>query len=508
MADAPAASGATRPMGGKITTPYRSDKEHLRDLLQLIELRQRLYTLKTRAFEWVGDGIQPPGPDAGEGAATRDAEIEKVRAGIATTDRRIAIKTALARSQGRKFSTERVAEKHDLSPLEVDILLVLLLEDITVSGGRTYARGKDILGLLLDDRMSVLDARRHLYSVSPLMRHGLMTLSSPEETSVLDAYFKISERAAHELTGGDRDLGHSTDGLGFAVDEACGIGPANLRQPTHSLDDVILPAGCRQEVEHFISLTRHAEMILGKWGFGETYRREGMTTALFCGPPGTGKTMTADAVSDALGQQMLVVSYPEMVSKWVGETEKNIARAFAQASANDAVLLFDEADAMFHTRVAVSSATDQSFNREVNVLLQEVERFSGVLILTTNRDDDLDPAFERRIGVRISFPVPDATSRQAIWRMHVPETAPVATDVDYAALARTFPFAGGHIRNAVLRAAAGAASRKKRGKRKITMHDLRAAAEREMATSKTAVSGRRIGLGATWGDASPAPPTP
>ena len=180
-------------MGGKITTPYRGDKEHLQDLLLLIEHRQKLYTLKTRAFDWVEDPMAEAASDAAKVHDAREAEIGRLMTSIHTVARRIRAKTALARAKGRKLSTDRLAEEYELEELDVQILIALLLDDISVSGAKTYARGKDILGLLLDDSMSVLDARRHLYTVSPLMRHGLIALSSPPETSVLDAYFKISE---------------------------------------------------------------------------------------------------------------------------------------------------------------------------------------------------------------------------------------------------------------------------------------------------------------------------
>jgi len=482
-------------MGAKITSPYRSDKDHLRDLLRLVETKQELYTLKTRMGDWIGDAFERPADSSDEGELARQARIRRLDGEVRSLERRVAQKSALARAQGAQLSTERMAESHGLCELELRILLVLLLEDISVSGTRTYSRGKDILGLLLDDRMSVLDARRHLYASAPLVSQSLIVCSSPEESSVLDAYFKISERAVRELTGGIADAKQLGERLGLVTEEPHQIGAPALRTPTISLDDVVLPPACRDEVGHLIALSRHSDLLLNSWGFAQSYQREGMTTALFSGPPGTGKTITAQAVAHALGRPILIVSYPEMVSKWVGETEKNIARVFGQAAAHDAVLLFDEADAMFHTRVSVSNATDQSFNREVNVLLQEVERFPGVLVLTTNRVDDLDPAFERRISVRVGFPIPDAAAREEIWRRHVPTSAPLADDVDFEALARAFPFAGGHIKNAVLRAAANAAVRGAGAHARIGMKDFRLAAQREFSTCSAAVSTRRMGLG-------------
>ncbi len=478
-------------MSSKATTPYRNDRDFLKDQLHLMELRQRRYTLKTRAKEWEEEGFFEHDLET---EMERQRDINRVEADIRRLTRKINEKLRASKAKGITFSLFRMKRKYGLDDLDVDILLVLLLEDITVSGAKTYSRGKDILGVLLDDRMAVLEARTHLYQNSPLMRNGLIACSSTDDSTVLDAYFKVSERAVLEITSGMTSPEELVDAQDHLLATGQIVTRRRVRQPRYTLDDVVLPPRVRRQIDDILALARHADLLLNDWGFGHVYSRQGLTTVLFEGLPGTGKTMTAEAIAHALGQPIMMVNYAELVSKWVGDTEKNIVTIFAEAQNEQAVLLFDEADAMFHTRVDVSSATDQSFNREVNVLLQEVERFEGVLILTTNRYFGLDSALERRIRMRVHFPMPDAQAREEIWRKHVPPSAPLADDVDFTELARRFEFSGGHIRNAVLKAAVAAAQRAHSDGGRITMADFLRAAEAEAASARHVASGRRIGF--------------
>ena len=154
-----------------------------------------------------------------------------------------------------------------------------------------------------------------------------------------------------------------------------------------------------------------------------------------------------------------IVSYPDLVSKWVGETQKNTKAAFAEAAKTGKVLVFDEADAVFARRTEVRNSTDRFANGDVNTLLMELERFPGIVILTTNHADVFDPALERRIKYKVYFGPPDAQVRTEIWRKHLPKEAPLAPDVDLGRLAEEFKLTGGQIANAVLSAASLAASR-------------------------------------------------
>ena len=228
--------------------------------------------------------------------------------------------------------------------------------------------------------------------------------------------------------------------------------------PRLTFDDVILPDSTRRALEHALAQVRQHDLIFRQWGLGERYSTGQGLAFNFAGPPGTGKSICAEAVAYALGRRLLVVRYAEVESMWVGETPKNVAELFRIATDENAVLLFDEADSIAARR---STSPDQSFTREanavVNVLLKELESFRGVVIFATNLAANFDPAFERRIRQQVLFEVPDARSRERIWRAQLHPRTPVARDVDFKSLGEQFEVTGGDIRNAVLKAAAAAA---------------------------------------------------
>jgi SpoVK/Ycf46/Vps4 family AAA+-type ATPase len=173
----------------------------------------------------------------------------------------------------------------------------------------------------------------------------------------------------------------------------------------------------------------------------------------FAGPPGTGKTLTAEAVAKELGRPLLTVKYSGLESKWIGETGKHIAAVFAAARREEAVLFFDEADAIASRRTANLEGSGRHYNLSVNILLHELERHEGVVIFATNLAANFDPAFERRIRTHVLFEMPGETEREQIWRVQMhPARTPLAADVDFRDLAGRYQVSGGDIRNAVLKA--------------------------------------------------------
>jgi hypothetical protein len=223
-----------------------------------------------------------------------------------------------------------------------------------------------------------------------------------------------------------------------------------------SWDDLVLADDVLAQVRGLIARVRHAHVVYEQWGYRAKMPRGVGVAALFSGPPGTGKTMVAGLIAAELELDLYQVDLSKVVSKWVGETEKQLATIFDAAEAGHALLLFDEADALFGQRTAdVKGANDRYANLEVNFLLQRIERFGGVVILTTNLDTAIDKALKRRLAAHIVFPQPDDDERALLWRrLLATDGAPLGDDLDYDALSRVYPkMSGANIRNAALAAA-------------------------------------------------------
>ncbi len=229
-------------------------------------------------------------------------------------------------------------------------------------------------------------------------------------------------------------------------------------QPRRTFRDVVLPPVTRRSLEEALTQVHSYELIFDRWGLGERHPTGTALAFNFAGPSGTGKTICAEAIAHELGKQLLLVRYSEMESMWFGETPKNVAAVFRLAEEEDAVLFFDEADAIAGSRSTdVSQASQREANLVVNVLLQELERFVGVVIFATNLAANFDPAFERRIRTHVLFELPGPDERERIWQVQLHQRTPLAADVDFRALAQ-FEGSGGDIRNAVLKAALAAAA--------------------------------------------------
>jgi SpoVK/Ycf46/Vps4 family AAA+-type ATPase len=230
--------------------------------------------------------------------------------------------------------------------------------------------------------------------------------------------------------------------------------------PERTLADVVLPPRTRRTLEQALAEVRNHNLIFSRWGLGERHST-GLGLAFnFAGPPGTGKTICAEAIAHELGMKLLVVDYAEAESMWIGETPKNIVAAFRAAADKNAVLFFDEADAIATRRSAGAPLrADREANLTVNILLRELEAFNGIVIFATNLATNLDPAFERRIRTHVLFEMPGVEERVRIWQLQIhPQKTPLAPDVDFRRLAERYVVSGGDIKNAVIKAAAAAAA--------------------------------------------------
>ena len=231
----------------------------------------------------------------------------------------------------------------------------------------------------------------------------------------------------------------------------------DLVTPDVPWSDLVLPAEGASQLADAVARLDHESRVLEEWGLRRRAHALHGARLLLCGPPGTGKSLAARAVATAAGTDLLVVDVSRIVSKWLGETEKNLSAAFDAAERTQAVLMLDEADALFGTRTEISDAHDRYANLETAYLLSRLDRFEGLTILTTNMRANIDPAFLRRIDYLVEFPLPDRTGRVELWRRHLP-TEPLEPGLDLDALAGLYPVPGAWIRNVSIAGAFAAAA--------------------------------------------------
>jgi AAA+ superfamily predicted ATPase len=228
-------------------------------------------------------------------------------------------------------------------------------------------------------------------------------------------------------------------------------------EPSATWDDLVLPDDEIAQLHALCHRFRHRDKVFGEWGYARKLSYGLGITALFSGGSGTGKTMAAEVVANALGLELYRIDLPQVVSKYIGETEKNLDRIFNAAENANAILFFDEADALFGKRSEVRDSHDRYANLEISFLLQKMEQYEGITILATNLNDNIDKAFARRLALSIHFPFPDEFARLRLWQLAWPESVPLALSVDREVLARELKIAGGNIRNIALGAAFNAA---------------------------------------------------
>ncbi len=217
--------------------------------------------------------------------------------------------------------------------------------------------------------------------------------------------------------------------------------------------DIVLPEDIIDSLLEMTARVRHRKKVYEQWGFDKSITTARGITALFQGTPGTGKTMVAGVIARDLGLELYRVDVSRITSKWIGETEKNLGSLFDAAEDGQVMLLFDEADSLFAKRTEVKTSVDRYSNMEVNYLLQRLDTFEGIAILTTNFGNAIDPAFKRRLTYRMTFPFPDEEMREQLWKSMLPPQVPIAGTLDFSNLSQRFRLSGGYIRNAVLRAA-------------------------------------------------------
>ena len=293
------------------------------------------------------------------------------------------------------------------------------------------------------------------------------TAVSDLDISLLAGQFKLSTEQLQDLVSTARDLaaqnGRSLENQDLFAAARAHSNPklatlAKKITPRYSWGDLILPTDQVNLLEEMVQTVRSRPLVLEEWGVGKKLSASAGVTALFFGEPGTGKTMGAEVMAGELGLDLYKIDLSTMVSKYIGETEKNLEKIFNEAESSNAILFFDEADAIFGKRSEVKDAHDRYANIEISYLLQRMETYDGVTILATNLRNNLDDAFMRRLQFALDFPFPKSADRLHIWQTLFPATVPRAADLDLELLAERFEIPGGNIRNIIVTAAYLAAS--------------------------------------------------
>jgi SpoVK/Ycf46/Vps4 family AAA+-type ATPase len=350
----------------------------------------------------------------------------------------------------------------DLTPAERSRLLRSIDEGpgrtILVAASRREALAlSDRTALLVDVPYPSFAERKHAWEeltraadqreVAAKFRLSIEQIAAAAEVSL------IAARTRGEATPSPADLD-----LGARHASSSRLGELATRlEPGYGFADLVLPDRQLDMLRSISAYLRHRDRVLAEWGYEATVSRTQGLKVLFAGESGTGKTMAAQVLGAELGLDLFRVDLATIVSKYIGETEKNLERIFTAAHGSNAILFFDEADALFGKRSEVSDSHDRYANIEVAYLLQRMEGYPGAVILATNFRRNIDDAFVRRLDFVIDFPFPEAEDRRRIWRLVLPPTAPVADDVDLDFLANQFKLSGGAIRNCSLAAAFRAA---------------------------------------------------
>jgi len=297
-------------------------------------------------------------------------------------------------------------------------------------------------------------------------RHGLSAARGPvDDAAELAGHYVIGPGAiADTVREAERHAAAAGGPLDREAVEAAVARRLSLRLGTFGavvsrkarMAELVLPDDVVDTLRDMIAMVRERAQILERWGYQRHLGISRGVSALYSGEPGTGKTMAASVVASELGLELVRIDLSAVVSKYVGETEKNLARIFDEAQDAHAMLLFDEADSLFGKRTELKTAQDRFANLEVNYILQRMEVFDGVSVLTTNAEAAIDPALQRRLNFRIRFPEPELDERERLWRQLLPPATGL-DGVDFHALAERFEMTGGYIKNAVVRAAVIAA---------------------------------------------------
>ncbi|MGC8798083.1 MAG: ATP-binding protein [candidate division WOR-3 bacterium] len=381
-----------------------------------------------------------------------------------------------ARAEQVTIPLEKMCVELNLPPAAKTILLVLFFARLRCEA----IKGVDLLLLVSDNIGELIENTRLLAPDGLLLSNGLIErrekpgLFFEDGDDIFGSRYEITDEAFWRVCGQDNPW--RTEVAEGEKKPQKQLAIVRLKEPEVNFEQLVLSEQVKKRIEVALWQYEHLGPAFESYGLAGKIPYGTGTTMLFYGPPGTGKTATAEAIARQLGRKLGYVQYDQLYSKWFGDSEKRIRQVFEEAKEADCVLVFDEADACFGHRLEEVHSTERGYNLITNILMQEIERYRGLVILTTNRDFALDRAFERRILLKLEFSVPGTEEREMIWRQLLGECSRLGPDVSFAVLAQRYQLTGGNIKNAVIKAVTAAA----REDRAITMADLELAAKEEL----------------------------
>ena len=350
----------------------------------------------------------------------------------------------------KRFFLSRLPIRSRMKSLEVEISIPAIGEQERLDLFRACLRGKPLAEDCQPERLA------STFHFSPLQI--VRACQQAEGLAMLQGERTISDALMHQCCY--RQAVHKLGDLASAV------------PPAYQWEDVVMPEAQKRLLQQACAHVLYQHQVYYRWGFDAKVRYGRGLSVLFAGAPGTGKTMCAQVIANQLHMELYKINLSQIVSKYIGETEKNLRAVFTEARNANSILFFDECDALFGKRSEVKDSHDRNANVEVAYLLQQIEEYDGVCILATNLIGNIDAAFMRRITYVVHFPFPDPPMREQIYRRMIPKAAAVSDDIDWRFLAEKFELSGGHIKNIVLGAAFMAAGQ---GEEISMKHMLRAA---------------------------------
>lgn len=378
------------------------------------------------------------GPDSLESTVTNQIEI---------TFQKLKEITKEANVENIQLPLECMCEKYKLNMDEKTILIFLFFKKLECR----VVHGISLLKLItspgaLFDKIEIFSCNGTLRSSELIESLDYLKLNS----FILNERFQITNNAFWTILGKDGEKIES-QGINKNNEKTKNVSMLTLKSPDFSLNQLVLDKEIKFKIENVLWQYENGDQIYKQYGIYDKLPYGKGITMLFHGPSGTGKTATSEAIAKKINKKIGIVNYAQIYDCWVGNSEKNIKRVFEEAKENDCVLLFDEAEAMFSERFIGVSSIERMHNLMTNTLMQEFEKFSGIIILTTNREDVIDAAFDRRILLKLKFDLPSADIRAEIWELFLKGCPNLSPDVSFSELGRRYSFTGGKIKNVVIK---------------------------------------------------------